>query len=125
ERIVVERADGPIALLRSDGLVLGPVAPGGGASSMLPAGFLEHPSAALSGRDLVVLRSGRLLVYDAPSLRLHRTVSLGPHARFAGVAAGLVVWTVGNEIHLLRIRDGREATIRTTSRSAVEAALTS
>ena len=124
-RIVVERVDGQVALLRPDGRVLGRVAAGGGASSMLSAGFLGHPSAGLSGRDLVVLRSGRLLVYDASSLRLHRAVSVGPHARFAGVAVGLVVWTVGAEIHLLRIHDGREATIRTTSRSAVEAALTS
>jgi hypothetical protein len=34
-------------------------------------------------------------------LRLRRTVGVGSHARFAGVAGGL------------RIRDGREATIRT------------
>jgi hypothetical protein len=34
-------------------------------------------------------------------LRLRRTVGVGSHARFAGVASGL------------RIRDGREATIRT------------
>ncbi len=124
-RIVVERADGQVALLRPDGRVLGRVAPRGGASSLLSAGLLEHPSAGLSGRDLVVLRRGRLLVYEASSFRLRRAFSVGRHARFAGVAGGLVAWTVGTDIHLLCVRDGREATIRSKSRSRVDAALTS
>ena len=38
---------------------------------------------------------------------------------------GLVVYVVGADIHVLRLRDGRRTTIRTTSRSAVEAAVTS
>jgi hypothetical protein len=112
-------------MLRPDGRVLGHVAAGGGVSRLLSAGFLERPSAGLSGRDLVVLYRGRLLIYDASSLRLHRTLSVGPHARFAGVAGGLIAWTVGTGIHLLRVRDGGEAIIRTRSRSRVEAALTS
>ena len=124
-RIVVEQADGQVALLRPDGRVLGRVAPRGGASSLLSAGLLGHPSAGLLGRSLVVLRRGRLLVYEASSFRLRRAFSVGRHARFAGVAGGLVAWTVGTDIHLLRVRDGREATIRSKSRSRVEAALTS
>src|SRR5204863_2716071 len=124
-RIVVERTDGQVALLRPDGRVLGRVAAGGGVSSLLSAGFLERPSAGLSGSDLAVLRRGRLFVYDASSMHPHRTISIGRHARLAGVAGGLVAWTEGSDIHLLRVRDGRAAAIRTTSRSAVEAALTS
>ena len=124
-RIVVERADGQVALLRANGRVLGRIAPGGSASSTPALGLLEPPTAGLSGRDLVVLRGRRLLVYDASSVRLRRAVRVDRRSRLAGVAGGLVAWTTGSEIHLLRLRDGREATIRTTSRSPVEAALTS
>ena len=124
-RIVLERGDGQVALLRLDGRVLGRVVTGGPAASTASLGILERPSAGLSGRDLVVLRGGRLLVYDASSFRLRRALRVDRRSRLAGVSDGLVAWADGTEIHLLRLRDGRQATIRTTSRSAVEAALTS
>jgi hypothetical protein len=126
-RIVVERADGQVALLRANGRVLGRIAPGGHASGTPALGLLEPPTAGLSGRDLVVLRGRRLLAYDASSvrLRLRRAVRVDRGSRLAGIAGGLVAWTAGGEIHLLDLRDGRTGTIRTTSRSPVEAALTS
>jgi hypothetical protein len=124
-RLVVERTDGRVALLRPDGRVLGRVAPGGPASSTASLGILERPSAGLAGRDLVVLRGDRLLVYDASSFRLRHALRVERRSRLAGVSDGLVAWATGTNIYLLRLRDGRRATIRTTSRSAVEAALTS
>lgn len=124
-RIVLERDDGQVALLRPDGRVLDRVAPGGSAASTASLGILERPSAGLSGHDLVVLRGGRLLVYDASSFRLRRALRVDRRSTLAGVSDGLVAWAAGTEIHLLRLRDGRHATIATPSRSAVEAALTS
>jgi hypothetical protein len=71
------------------------------------------------------LRGRRLLAYDASSVRLHRAVRVDRGSRLVGVAGGLVAWTSRSEVHLLHLRDGRAATIHTTSRSPVEAALTS
>src|SRR5207237_430732 len=67
----------------------------------------------------------KALVCRASASRLRRALSVDRRSRLAGVSDGLVAWADGTEIHLLRLRDGRQATIRTTSRSAVEAALTS
>jgi hypothetical protein len=64
-------------------------------------------------------------VYDASSFRLRHALRVERRSRLAGVSDGLVAWATGTNIYLLRLRDGRRATIRTTSRSAVEAALTS
>jgi Tol biopolymer transport system component len=124
-RLLVERPDGRVALLRPGGPVLGRVVPWGPAASRASLGILERPSAGLAGRNLVVLRGGRLLEYDASSFRLRRVLRVDRRSRLAGVSDGLVAWAAGTDIHLLRLRDGRQATIRTTSRSAVEAALTS
>ena len=126
--IAVERADGQIALLRRDGQVLGRVAPGGPPPGRVGSpGFaaLDRPTVALSGRDLIVLRGGRLSVYDTASLRLRRSLRVARRARLVGVSDGLVAYVVGADIHVLRLRDGRSTTIRTTSRSAIEASVTS
>jgi hypothetical protein len=126
-RIVVEREDGRVVVLRSDGRVLGRIAPGAPARVGFRLGFrfLERPTAALSGRDLVVLRQGRLLVYDARSFRLRRSWRVDRHARLGGVSDGLVAYVVATTIHVVRLRDGRSATIRTKSASGVPAAITS
>jgi Tol biopolymer transport system component len=124
-RIVVERADGQVAVLRPDGRVLGRVAPGGRTTNTANRGYLVRSTAALSGRDLVVLRSGRLLVYDASSFRLRGSLRVGRGARLIGVSDGLAAWAVRSEIHLVRLRDRREATIQTASRAPVDGALTS
>jgi hypothetical protein len=126
--IAVERADGRITLVRRDGRVLGRVDPGGsarGAVGSPGSAVLDRPTVGLSGRDLVVLRSRRLSVYDTASFRLRRSLPVAPRARLAGVSDGLVAYVVGADIHIIRPRDGRSTTIRTTSRSAVEAAVTS
>jgi TolB protein len=127
-RIAVERADGQIVLLRRDGRVLGRIAPGGSPPKRVKSpGFseLDRPTVGLSGRDLVVLRTGRLRVYDTASFRLRRSSRVDGRAKLAGVSDGLVAYVVGADVHILRLRDGRRTTIQTTSRSAVEAALTS
>jgi hypothetical protein len=85
---------------------------------------LDRPTVGLSGRDLVVLRIGRLLVYDAASFRLRRSLRVDRRAKLAGVSDGLVAYVVEADVHVLRLRDGRSTTIRTTSRSAVEASIT-
>jgi TolB protein len=123
-RIAVERKDGHITLLRRDGRVLGRLAPGRPPPSL---GFsdLDRPTVGLSGRDLVVLRTGRLLVYDTASFRLRRSLRIDRHSKLAGVSDGLVAYVVGADVHVLRLRDWRSTTIRTTSRSAVEASITS
>lgn len=127
-RIAVERTDGQVALLRSDGRLLGRVAPGGPAPRPVESPGcceLARPTVGLSGRDLVVLRAGRLWVYDAVSFRLRRSLRVDRRAQLAGVAGGLVAYVGGADVHILRLRDWRSTTIRTRSRSAVEAALTS
>jgi hypothetical protein len=127
-RIAVERKDGQIALLRRDGRLLGRVGPGGPAPRRVQspgASELDRPAVGLSGRDLVVLRAGRLLVYDAASFRLRRFMRVDRRAKLAGVSDGLVAYVVGADLHVLRLRDGRSTTIRTASRSAVEASITS
>jgi Tol biopolymer transport system component len=126
-RIAVERRDGQVALVRR-GRVLGRVDPGGPPPRLGGAfGFsaLDRPTVGLSGRDLVVLRRGRLLVYDAESFRLRRSLRVGRRARLAGASNGLVAYVVATDIRIVRLRDGRSTTIRTTSLSAVEASLTS
>jgi hypothetical protein len=124
-RIVVERRDGRIALLGRDGQVLGRVAPGGRPPSAASFDTLDRPTAGLSGRDLVVLRRGRLLVYDANSFLLRYSLRVERGATLAGVSEGLVAYVAGRDVHLLRLRDLRRAVIRTASRSTVTAALTS
>jgi Tol biopolymer transport system component len=127
-RIAVERKDGQIALLRRDGRVLGRIAPGGRPPSLGPSfGYseLDRPTVGLAGRDLVVLRTGRLLVYDTRTFHLRRSWRVDRDATLAGVAAGLIAYVVGADVHVLRLRDGRSTTIRTTSRSALEASITS
>jgi TolB protein len=127
-RIAVERKDGQIALLRRDGRLLGRIVPGGPPPRRVKSpGFseLDRPTVGLSGRDLVVLRTGRLLVYDTASFRLRRSLRVDRRAKFAGVSDGLAAYVVGADVHVLRLRDARSTTVRTTSRSAVEAAITS
>jgi hypothetical protein len=126
-RIAVERRDGQIALLLRDGRVLGRIAPGGPPPRRVKSpGFaeLDRPTVGLSGRDLVVLRAGRLLVYETASFRLRRSLRVDRHAKLAGVSDGLVAYVVGADVHVLRLRDGRSTTIRTTSRSTAEASIT-
>jgi hypothetical protein len=115
-------------LLRHDGRVLGRIAPAGPAPSLPQSpgsSELDRPTVGLSGGDLVVLRAGRLLVYDTASFRLLRSLRVGRRAKLASVSDGLVAYVVGAGVHVLRLRDGRSTTIRTTSRGAVEASITS
>jgi dipeptidyl aminopeptidase/acylaminoacyl peptidase len=112
-RIVARRADGALDVLGLDGNVL--------------AGFAA-PSlgAALSGDDLVVLVQGELREYSVSSGALLHTWPL-PDVPSSGrcrlyvcpeidltlddTARGLVVYTLDGVVHLLRLRDGADATV--------------
>jgi hypothetical protein len=123
-RIAVERADGQVVVLNRHGRVLGQIAPGG---QPLTVGFYEvgPPTVGLSGANLVVLREGRLALYDTSSFRLVRSWRVHRGAVLSGVSAGLVAYVVGAHVHVLRLRDGRRTTIRAASRRTVKAAITS
>lgn len=122
-RIVVERDDGVVTLLRADGGVIGRVHPGAG----LPKRRLleaRRPSVGLSASHLVVLRGGRLRVYDVPTLRPLRSWRVPAGATFAGIARGLVAYVSGPDVHVHRLADGRATVLRTAGRD-VEAQVTS
>jgi len=110
-RIVVERDDGRVQLLGPSGGTLGVVSPRGRAPAYSD---YERPpaTAALEGRDLVVLRGGLLQLYDTRSLRLSRRWRVKRGAALAGVARGLVAYAVGDVLHILRLDDGAQAVVR-------------
>jgi hypothetical protein len=87
-------------------------APGGRGETPLVDGARRPPTAGLSNRDLVVLRGGRLSWYDAASGRLRRVSRVEHGAVLAGVADGLLAYVASSEIHILRLRDEKEALFR-------------
>jgi dipeptidyl aminopeptidase/acylaminoacyl peptidase len=126
--IVVERDDGRISVLRRDGRLVERFA----ADKRPPHDPVlgaPSPSAALTNGHVVVLRRGRLSVYEVarPAVRPRRprVWHVGRDARLAGAAQGVVAYVTGSNVHVLRLSDGRRATIRTASRARVRAALTS
>jgi hypothetical protein len=79
-----------------------------------------EPRLALTGARLCALVGGRLDVYD---LRSGSRVTSWPLSarpdELAGAAAGLVVFVHGRSVHVLRLRDGREAIVRVAPAQAV------
>ena len=64
----------------------------------------------LTGSRAVVLAGGQLRVYDVRSGRRIASWPLAkPPQELAGAAAGLVVFVHGRSVHVVRLRDGREA----------------
>jgi hypothetical protein len=64
----------------------------------------------LTGSRAAVLAGGQLRVYDVRSGRRVASWPLAkPPQELAGAAAGLVVFVRGRSVHVVRLRDGREA----------------
>ena len=113
DRILVDRENGTLQLFRGDGTPLHAVTYG-------PAGLL---GAGLGGSDLVVLTTEGLADYDSATGGLRHVWPAPAGARLADVASGLAVYLVGNEIHVLRLGDGKEKVIRPASTGPVLAQL--
>jgi hypothetical protein len=99
-RILVQRADGSLELLRADGSVLRTV----------PFRPKQVRGAVLDAYELVVLEKTRRLnwrVYDPVSGDQKRAFRAPAGARPADVERGLLVYVVGRVVHVLRLADGR------------------
>jgi hypothetical protein len=104
-RILVQHADGSLELRRADGSLV----------RAFPFGPKEVRGAVLDASELVVLqRSGRLTwrVYDLLSGD-ERARPAPAGATLADVERGLLVYTRGRTVHVLRLADGRQTIFRT------------
>ena len=103
-RILVQRADGSLELRRGAD---------GGLLRAFPSGPWYERVAVLDSAELVVLdrTSGRhWRVYDPVSGEQTRVLEAPVGAIPADVERGLLVYTVGRVVHVLRLADGRERT---------------
>jgi TolB protein len=122
-RVVTEHPNGRVALLDLDGRLTRVFTPGGRGETPPVYGARRPPTVGLSGPDLVVLRGGRLVWYDAASGRRRGALRIEAGAVFAGVAGGLAAYAAGEEIHVVRLRGGAAAVFRVPDRG-VKARLT-
>jgi hypothetical protein len=100
-RILVRRADGSLQLRKTDGRLL----------HTFPFEQKEVRGAVLDVSELVVLdRSNGLTwrVYDPASGHEKSGLPAVPNAVAADVEHGLLVYTIGRVVHVLRLSDGRE-----------------
>jgi hypothetical protein len=103
-RILVQRADGSLELLRADGSL----------SRAFPFERGQVLGAQLDASELVVLErvSGlRWRVYDPSSGELTRTLPAPARPLPTDVERGLLVYTVGRAVHVLRLRDGHQGSL--------------
>jgi hypothetical protein len=100
-RILVRRAGGSLELRKANGRLL----------HTFPFEPKEVRGAVLDTSELVVLdRSNGLTwrVYDPASGHEKSALPAVPHAVAADVEHGLLVYTIGRVVHVLRLSDGRE-----------------
>jgi len=99
DRILVDRGDGTLDLLRPDG------------SSIRT--FTYQPNdfvgATLQGNDLVVQRRAAIDDVDATTGTVLHTHQLQIGAVLQGAQNGIVAYLAGDEVHLLRLSDGADA----------------
>jgi hypothetical protein len=115
-RILVRRADGSLQLRSADGRLL----------HTFPFEPKEVRGAVLDASELVVLDRGSGLtwrVYDPVSGHERRALPAVPHAVPADVERGLLVYTLGRVVHVLRIADGRQKSFVAPVVQPVEAQL--
>ena len=100
-RILVHRRDGSLDLRGADGRLL----------HTFPFEPKEVRGAVLDASELVVLDRSKTLtwrVYDPASGHEKSTLPAVPRAVAADVEHGLLVYTIGRVVHVLRLSDGRE-----------------
>jgi Tol biopolymer transport system component len=99
-RILVDHGSGTLAILDANGAELVEVA---------APGFTEP---RLQGSDLVARAGGTLDDYDAASGVLMHAWPVPADAKLQDVQDGLAVYATSSDIHLLRLVDGHDSTIR-------------
>ncbi len=105
-RILVQRADGSLELRRADGSLL----------RAFPFRPRQVRGALLDASELVVLDRASGLhwrVYDPVSGEQKRALRATAGAIPADLDRGLLVYTVGRAVHVLRLADGRQRTFTT------------
>lgn len=102
-REAVLRSDGAVAVYSASGNVLVTVNPGGA------------QSAALSGKNLVVLTQPRkLALYDAQTGSLRKTLSLqGKTQQNLDVQGNVAIYTTGASVHAVNLLNGRDRAVGT------------
>jgi hypothetical protein len=114
--------DGRIAALRSDGPVEVVAANG---SLLRSVRFKPRAvqAAVLTGDALVVQTGKSIVAFSVGKGKLRHTWRLPHGARLQGAQGGLAVYLSGRIVHLLRLADGRDATIRPPGQGAVQATI--
>ena len=79
--------------------------------------------ARLQGSDVVVLRPGAIVDYDARAGSLRTTWPVPADARLEDVQSGFVVYVTGTVVHVLGLRRGRDITFPTGGKVPVRAQL--
>jgi hypothetical protein len=131
-RLLLVRPDGRLAILSASGTVLDTIP--------LPAATATVIGAALQGDDIILVTSGEFqtgankgdaaLVLWNISARdgtVKKKITIDAQSRFGGVQSGLLAYTLGPWVTIVRLRDGRSVTIEPGSWEGndVFAALTS
>lgn len=77
----------------------------------------EVDRAKLSGNRLFAEAAGTVTPYDVGTGQPGQAQALqgGPFAQLSDVAAGIVVYVLGDEVHLLRLADGKDTIIRASA----------
>lgn len=98
-RILVDEGSGELAVVSTSGATLATVS---------APGFSE---ARLQGADLVARIGGTIVDYDAATGLLVHTWPAPPSCVLEDVQGGIAVCVSGTAVHLLRLADGRDASI--------------
>jgi hypothetical protein len=113
-RIVTQQPDGSVTLYSTSGGVLQHIA--------VPTG--KFSGFALQGSQLVTLRNGNLELYSVNSSALVKTIPLAagsPAPVLRDLQSGLAVYVRGLKVHVVRLSNGRDLTIRATGGAPVDA----
>ena len=102
-------------LLLRRGASLEVVTPNQGANALYITGQKSFGKAFLSGGEVVGVAGTTLTRYDAATGKQTLTRSLPAGSKIADFAEGIVLYTAGRSIHVLRLGDGRDRTAVTVS----------